>query len=51
MSTLKRVVRVVATTVLAAGIFAGTTAATDSAVAKPKGGDNAAVIPMDTGWT
>ncbi|MBO9522709.1 MAG: hypothetical protein J7518_14340 [Nocardioidaceae bacterium] len=48
MSTLKRVVRVVAATLLTVGIFAGTTAASESAVAKPKPGGVA--IPMDTGW-
>ena len=47
MSTLKRVVRVVAATVLTAGIFAGTAAATDTAVAK----HGPSIIQMDTGWT
>lgn len=48
MNTLKRVVRIVAATILAAGIVAGTTSASDATVAKKPGG--IVVTPMDTGW-
>jgi hypothetical protein len=47
MSTLKRVVRVVAATLLTAGIFAGTASAADTVVAK----HSPTIIQMDTGWT